>query len=83
MSLSSAPLIIALAAAGLLLFLIGIVPAMRRSIEGLRLRRRTPKSEDAITSAWVYQPPVPGEEPVAPSEPRGRGASQRRRAVLG
>jgi vacuolar-type H+-ATPase subunit H len=69
MSPSSAPLIIAFGAAGLLLLLIGIIPAIRRSIERFRLTRRTPKSEDAITSAWVYQPPVLGEEPVAPSNP--------------
>ena len=65
MSLSVAPLIIALVAAGLLLFLIGIVPATRQSVERFRLKRQGRKEVDATTSeAWIYQPGAADEQPV-------------------
>jgi hypothetical protein len=65
MSSVVAPLLIGFAAAGLLLVVIGIVLAIRRLFERVRLssgRRRSRESEDWATSQeWVYRTRVPRE----------------------
>lgn len=63
MSSNLAPLIICIFAAGLLLTLIGIGPAIRRPVERIKLNRRTRKSEDAAASVeWIYFPREPHEQ---------------------
>jgi len=68
MSLNDAALIIGLLAAGLLLFLLGVAPALRRPIELFRLRRHSRMSENATTSDdWIYLPQARGEQPAETS----------------
>ena len=70
MSSNVAPLIIGLFAAGLLLILIGVVPAIWRPVERFRLQRRSRKSEDETTSEeWMDQPRAPAEGETEPAGP--------------
>ena len=81
MSSDLAPLLIGLAAGGLLVILIGIVPGAGRTVGRIRSirRRRHHVGQEGQTTGeeWFYRPPAPEapEPPVPPSE-RDSGADQ-------
>ena len=74
MSSDLAPLLIGLAAGGLLVILIGIVPGAGRTVGRIRSirRRRHHVAQEGQTTGeeWFYRPPAPEapEPPVPPSE---------------
>ena len=71
-----APLLIGFAAAGMLLVVIGIVLAVRRLSERVRLRSRRPRSGEsegwATSQDWVYRTRVPREVRAKPPGPRSK-----------
>lgn len=78
MSPEVAPLLVGFAAAGMLLIAIGIVLAVRRQLERMRLRpqwRPSRVSEGWATSQeWVYRPRVPREVRAEPLDPERQGS---------